>query len=122
MKQYDSGMVVKFLCRGCKETLIDDRWWVEGILLLLCSEIEMTKLAGPFSVRCIKEFENEKNGVSAVLVIEESHIAFHCWTLAGAVNVVIDSCKEFDVLRVEKFLKRVLKTDLLIKTLQIRDV
>jgi S-adenosylmethionine/arginine decarboxylase-like enzyme len=110
-KQYLQGKAVKIICENCDQVKIDDEPFVQMLVCEICRVINMTPLAGPFSAKVIKPEGNRSlDGVSAVLLIEESHIAAHCWTLDQAVRIVIDSCADFDIDNVTNYLGNVLRT------------
>jgi S-adenosylmethionine/arginine decarboxylase-like enzyme len=73
------------------------------MVLNLAREIGMTPLKH-MHVELV-DFHNPKlRGASAVALIAESHVAMHSWSEFNAVRVVIDSCKEFDIGKVIKWL------------------
>jgi S-adenosylmethionine/arginine decarboxylase-like enzyme len=109
MAQFNAGKTVKIICSGCDQRFIDDQIWMENFLLYLSKTIGMTKLLGPISRRLISKSEPEKEGVSTILMIAESHIACHCWRDDCAARFIIDSCKDFDVNLVIGEIKKMLR-------------
>ncbi len=97
MPQYNSGKMVKILAENCKTHVLDSRSGCEDMLRHLCKMLNMTSLSGPYSVKVSSIFgDTENDGVSAILVIAESHIAIHTWSHWRSARIVIDSCKDFD--------------------------
>jgi hypothetical protein len=94
---FDGGKTVKILAWGCKypETL-KSMLFCENLLLGLCIELGFTNWLGPFSGLLTHPLDPSKSGASAVLMIQESHLAIHTWPEEAAVRVVIDSCVDFD--------------------------
>ena len=86
-------------CYGCKEEMMKDKKAILGFLNSLVDHISMTKIAEPFIVPFKgnpKTFDN--GGVSAMVIIAESHISIHTFPgNGGYLNIDIFSCKEFDV-------------------------
>jgi S-adenosylmethionine/arginine decarboxylase-like enzyme len=71
--------------------LRDDLWSVSKLdlyLRTLCARIKMTPLRDP--VICKVE-----DGVTGVLIIEESHIAAHTCPTTCKIRVCLDSCRDF---------------------------
>jgi S-adenosylmethionine/arginine decarboxylase-like enzyme len=47
----------------------------------------------------------ENEGVSGVIVLAESHCAIHCWRDDKAVDLVVNSCKDFSIDKLIDFCK-----------------
>lgn len=70
----------------------------------LPERIGMTKLSTPFIFK-YKESPNKDWGLSAFVIIAESHICVHTYPERGYINVDIFSCKEFDTEWTKEFIK-----------------
>jgi S-adenosylmethionine decarboxylase len=46
----------------------------------------------------------EPPGISAFVILAESHVSFHTWPESGYVSLDIYSCKTFDVDKAERFI------------------
>lgn len=97
MAQFNAGKTLKLICWGCDRKLIDDEAWMKGFLLHMADFIGMTKIHDPISMRLDCQSEPDKEGISVIMMIAESHIACHCWRDDSAARFIIDSCKDFDV-------------------------
>lgn len=92
--QYKAGFAMQCIAEGCNEALLDSEQVCLMFLYTLCARIKMTPLE-----TVVKRLETtvnpQDNGISAVLIIAESHIAVHVWPYYKAVRVVVDSCKDY---------------------------
>ena len=81
---------------GCnKETLTDISLLTE-LLDTLPEKMGMTKIMPPYVFKYKGEVA-EDWGLSGIVLIAESHIAFHTFPDKGFLTVDIFSCKDFDV-------------------------
>ncbi|MCP4599188.1 MAG: hypothetical protein GY847_01400 [Proteobacteria bacterium] len=104
---FDNGRTIKALCYGCEDgSMLRSPEWIEGLAWALCNAIQMTGITAE-SVQFWKN-DGTPSGVSAVLFIEESHIAIHTWPESASLRVVVDSCKEFDPRLIKNFLNEML--------------
>lgn len=90
---------------GCSEKNISDSNLIYKILDELPELIQMHKISQPqIIVYPGKENSFDKGGISAFVLIAESHISIHTWKGYGYASVDIFSCKNFDVKKVEEYL------------------
>jgi len=94
---------------GCSKKKIMDREFIRGILHNLPDFIGMHKISEPmvshFAGNPLGNEESfDKGGISAFVLIAESHITIHTFAAQGFVSIDIFSCKDFDVGKAEKFL------------------
>ncbi|MFQ6009697.1 MAG: adenosylmethionine decarboxylase [Candidatus Aenigmatarchaeota archaeon] len=86
-------------CYGCNEEMMNDEKVILDFLNGLVDHVKMTKIAEPFIIQFKgnpKTFDN--GGVSAMVIIAESHISIHTFPgNGGYLNIDIFSCKDFDV-------------------------
>ena len=84
-------------CTGCDlETLQDENGIVE-FLNKLVAFLGMRKLIEPVSVKCVESVNAWDNGgVSAFVIIAESHISIHTFPQAALLSADVYSCKPFD--------------------------
>jgi len=76
-------------------------------LLNLARVVGMTVISGPYSQEFTPPPERPKDvGVSAVLIIEESHLAIHTFPEqgGGAAQITIVSCKDFQPVTVQEWI------------------
>ena len=76
----------------CDPKKLDDAEAIKTLLDTLPGKIEMKKLCEPIILRGADHLP----GLTGVVVIETSHIAFHTFTDVNKVNIDIYSCKDFD--------------------------
>lgn len=105
MEQYRAGKTVKIICTECKNVDWESPVWAEGFIWRICSEVGMFPLITPMSAYLYDAQDNTKNGISAFLLIAESHIAAHLWTHFKSIRLVIDSCKDFELQKIINFIQ-----------------
>lgn len=73
-----------------------DEEYIKGWLNLLIKKIDMKILMGPYSTYCDMK---GNRGMTAVAIIQTSHIALHMWDeeSPGTLQLDVYSCSEFDV-------------------------
>jgi len=101
-------------CYGCNEKKLKDLDFVLKFLNDLTDLICMHKISEPHAINYPgnpKSFD--KGGISAVVIIAESHISIHTFPSHRYMSVDIFSCKDFDVERT---------TDFIIKTFEVKKV
>jgi len=101
-------------CYGCNEDKLKDLKFVLKFLDDLPDLIHMHKIAEPHAIDYTgnpKSFD--KGGISAVVIIAESHISIHTFPSHKYMSVDIFSCKDFDV---EKTI------DFTIKTFEVKKI
>lgn len=92
-------------CYGCNENKLKDLDFVLKFLDDLPNLINMHKISEPHAVNYPgnpKSFD--RGGISAVVIIAESHISIHTFPSHKYMNVDIFSCKEFDVEKATSFI------------------
>jgi S-adenosylmethionine/arginine decarboxylase-like enzyme len=110
MPQYQKTKTVQFIYECCDQPMISSESYCQSVLRELAKIIGMTPILGPYSTHIRELFNGKENGVSAFLMIAESHIAIHCWSFYRSALIVVCSCKDFDIHVVEEFLSRVLRS------------
>lgn len=124
MPQYNEGFVSKYLLEGCSVPLprckrmalcvrevregcgrdpVACEVFAQRAITMTLEDISMTPLKEA-SVEFIHPKDPSLSGASAVTVIAESHGAIHTWGESGAVRVVVDSCRTYDISRVADML------------------
>src|SRR5882724_8617011 len=76
-----------------KQAVLNDRDAVSGFLSDLVDRVGMRVLAGPLVG--IEEGVPEKRGMSAVIILYESHAAIHTYPELGEAFLDLFSCKRF---------------------------
>lgn len=110
-------------CYECNEKKLRDLKLVLKFLNDLPDLIGMQKISEPYAVSYSGNTKTfDKGGVSAVVIIAESHISIHTFPSHNYMNVDIFSCKHFDIdktigfivktFEVKKFEKKVLNRGL----------
>jgi S-adenosylmethionine decarboxylase len=77
-----------------KQAVLNDRDAVAGFLTDLVDRVGMRVLAGPLVG--IEEGVPEKRGMSAVIILYESHAAIHTYPELGEAFLDLFSCKRFN--------------------------
>lgn len=92
-------------CYNCNDSKLRDLNFILKFLDDLTKEVDMTKIVDPFAISYPgnpNSFDN--GGVSAVVLISESHISIHTFpSNNGYMNLDIFSCKGFDVKKAVNF-------------------
>ena len=92
-------------CYGCNESKLKDLEFVLKFLDDLPDLIEMHKISEPHAINYPgKENSFDKGGISAVVIIAESHIAIHTFPSHKYMSVDIFSCKEFNIEKAVEFI------------------
>lgn len=91
-------------CYGCDEKKLGDPNFILKFLDELVSLIGMHKIAPPYAL----EYEGnpnsfDKGGISAFVLIAESHISVHTFPFDKYMSLDIFSCKDFDVEKAVNF-------------------
>lgn len=90
---------------GCNKKKLFDEVFITKILEELPDLIGMHKISEPFILNYSgnpKSFD--KGGISAFIIIAESHISIHTFPEQAFASVDIFSCKNFDIKIAEKYL------------------
>ena len=80
---------------GCKKEKLTDVGLMSKVLDELPGKMQMTKIMPPYVFKYNGQYE-EDWGISGIVLIAESHIAFHTFPEKGFLTVDIFSCKDFD--------------------------
>jgi len=92
-------------CYGCNERKLKDFDFVLKFLNDLPDLIGMHKISEPHAIDYSgnpKSFD--KGGISAVVIIAESHISIHTFPFQKYMSVDIFSCRAFDVEKATEFI------------------
>ena len=103
--QIDEGRIVSLVVKNVEKGHLASKNHCKGILNRIVKLIEMTPISQPMCVVYNNEKYPEWEGVSGVVILAESHCAIHCWRDNKAVDVVINSCKDFSIDKVIEFCK-----------------
>jgi len=89
---------------GCNKKKLGDKNFIIEFLDNLVKEIDMRKIS-PVEVIEYEGNPNtfDKGGISAFVIIAESHISIHTFIEQAFASLDIFSCKDFDVEKAEKF-------------------
>jgi S-adenosylmethionine decarboxylase len=93
---------------GSDPQLLQDEGFIYGLLDRFPDQIGMKKVTPPFVFRYVGT-KPEDWGLSAFVLIAESHITVHTFVEKRLVNMDIFSCKEFDAVDVVRKLKNEFK-------------
>jgi len=92
-------------CYGCDENKLKDLEFVLKFLDDLPNLIDMHKISEPHAISYPGKPDSfDKGGISALVIIAESHISIHTFPSYNYMNVDIFSCKNFDVEKAVKFI------------------
>lgn len=90
---------------GCDEKKLMDEEFIQRILDELPDSIDMHKISEPnLVVHPGSPNSFDKGGISAFVLIAESHISIHTFNGYGFVTVDIFSCRNFDVDKATKYM------------------
>jgi len=85
-------------CYGCNENKLKDLDFVLKFLNELPDMIKMHKIADPYAIYYPGKPDSfDKGGISAIVIIAESHISIHTFPANNYMSVDIFSCKIFDI-------------------------
>jgi len=85
-------------CYGCNENKLKDLDFVLKFLNELPDMIKMHKIADPYAIYYPGKPDSfDKGGISAIVIIAESHISIHTFPANNYTSVDIFSCKIFDI-------------------------
>ena len=93
MPQADQGRTIGVVFYGCKAPL-NSKGLCARFLSLAIDQTGMTHLAGPWVEELTDTQNPHLNGISALVMIKESHLAIHTWPDDEIVRVLVDSCGE----------------------------
>ena len=108
---YDAGLTTKIFISGTKQPNLNSPSWCKWFLLDLVKEIRMTPVkGGGCEIQIPSPLGKSKSGVSATRIILESHVAIHTWPEQEALRLLVDSCREFDIDHLLRYLEYVFDT------------
>lgn len=93
-----------------------DFWY--DLLLSVAKEIGLTPLSPPLIFDFSADYVPTETGASGIMLIIQSHIAFHWWPETSFLHLTISSCKSFDQSSVLSFL---LERFVMVKKFVMRD-
>ena len=84
-------------CVGCSGAILQDEKGLNAFLEELVSALGMRKLLDPVLVKCDHKLNSwDQGGLSAFVMIAESHISIHTFPEDKLVTADVYSCKPFD--------------------------
>jgi len=94
---------------GCDKRKLKDSKFIYDLLNMLPEFIGMNKISDPmvsfFSGNPVGNPHSfDKGGISAFVLLAESHISIHTFAAQSFASIDIFSCKDFDIARAEKHL------------------
>jgi len=94
-------------CYGCDENKLKDLDFVLKFLDELPTMINMHKIADPYAIHYPGKPDSfDKGGISAMVIIAESHISIHTFPANNYMSVDIFSCKIFDIEKAVEYIIR----------------
>ncbi|MCS7134720.1 MAG: adenosylmethionine decarboxylase [Candidatus Pacearchaeota archaeon] len=85
-------------CYGCDEEKLNDLDFILKFLDELVVLIGMHKISGPHAIKYEGNPNSfDKGGISAIVLIAESHISIHTFPFNNYMSIDIFSCKDFDI-------------------------
>ncbi|MDD9898726.1 MAG: adenosylmethionine decarboxylase [Candidatus Melainabacteria bacterium] len=82
---------------GCSYDKLNNEKLLTDLLDQLPEKMNMTKIMAPYVFEYKGGVEPDDWGLSGIVIIAESHLAFHTFPDKGFLTVDIFSCKDFDV-------------------------
>ncbi|MBN4072182.1 S-adenosylmethionine decarboxylase [Flavobacteriales bacterium AH-315-E23] len=93
-------------CIGCGGAILMDDRILKDFIEGLVTALGMRKILDPVLVRCDTELNSwDQGGLSAFVMIAESHISIHTFPDAGLVTADVYSCKPFDTIQAVSMFK-----------------
>ena len=90
---------------SCDKSVLDDEDLIREFLHTLPDMIHMTKISDPHVTKYHgREGSFDKGGISAFVLIAESHISIHTFVEQRHAFIDVFSCKDFDVEKAEKII------------------
>lgn len=106
---------------GCDEGAINSKETIFRVLDDMPALIGMHKITAPQIIPYEGKADSfDKGGISAFVLIAESHITIHTWKEQRHVSVDIFSCKDFDVEKTVLYLSTIFKPRKIEKNLLMR--
>lgn len=96
---------------GCSYDKLTDSQLLTDLLDQLPIQMDMTKIMAPYVFEYKGGLEPEDWGLSGIVIIAESHLAFHTFPDKGFLTVDIFSCKDFDVAQAVNEIVRVFEPE-----------
>jgi S-adenosylmethionine decarboxylase len=94
-------------CYDCSESKLRDKEFVLKFLDELTDMIGMHKIAGPYAIDYPGNPNSfDKGGISALVIIAESHISIHTFPSQNYMSLDIFSCKTFDAEKAVEFITK----------------
>ena len=110
-------------CYGCSESRLKDFKFVLNFLDKLPGMIDMHKIADPYAIDYPGRPDSfDKGGISAMVLIAESHIAIHTFPAQNYMSVDIFSCKNFDIERAIEYVAKAFQAKKLEKKILNRGI
>jgi len=109
-------------CYGCDRKILNDEMFILRFLNELPNALDMHVIKEPFLVPYDYNPDTWDNGgISAVVLIAESHISIHTFPgNGGYMSLDMFSCKEFDVESITELIKRTFKSRLIERNVIMR--
>lgn len=108
---------------SCEKDVLNDEEFVCEFLNTLPDMIGMTKASQPLVIKYPGKADSfDKGGVSAYILIAESHITIHTFAAQRHAFIDIFSCKDFDIGKAEKYIRQKFKPDRIDKRLFARGI
>ncbi len=106
---------------GCDDNAINSKEIIFKVLDEMPALIGMHKITAPQIIPYEGKADSfDKGGISAFVLIAESHITIHTWKEQKHVSIDIFSCKEFDVEKTVFYLSTLFKPKKIEKNLIMR--
>lgn len=91
----DSGLLLRMVLYDCSVDLRSS-WWCKHFLYALCGHLGVTIVSGPHLYRHRHPDYPKADGISAVVIIEESVVYLATWPETLSARLIIDSCRPFN--------------------------
>lgn len=101
---------------GCSRERLNDRELISKILDELPAKLGMHKISEPF----VKKYDVPTPGLTAFVIISESHISIHTFVEERFASIDIFSCKDFDVKKATDYLTKVFQPEKIEKNFLMR--
>lgn len=109
-----------FDCWDCDRTAIQDKNTVRNFITTLVKDIDMVPIGNP-QISQTAIGQNDKEGFTAIQIIETSSITAHFINSTGSLYLDVFSCKKFDREIVQMLIKQFFNPKSIRKESLIRD-
>ena len=103
--QIDEGRLLNLKVKNVERGNLISKDWCKRTIKRLVDATNMKAISQPMCVVYYDKENSENDGVSGVVIISTSHISLHAWLENKAIDITVNSCKDFSTSKVIEFCK-----------------